>query len=80
LQVEADGRVVATLGPGEYFGELAAIDWGAHFGRSRAATVVATEPTRLVALDWELVNWLIQAAPAFGEQIQRTARSRLATL
>ncbi|MDX6520030.1 MAG: hypothetical protein QOF08_635 [Gaiellales bacterium] len=80
LQVEADGRVVATLGPGEYFGELAAIDWGAHFGRSRAATVVATEPTRLVALDWELVNWLIQAAPAFGEQIQRTARGRLATL
>jgi aromatic-L-amino-acid/L-tryptophan decarboxylase len=79
LQVEVDGRVVATLGPGEYFGELAAIDWGASFGRSRAATVVATDPTRLVALDWELVNWLMQAAPAFGEQIERTARSRMAT-
>ncbi|MDX6549250.1 MAG: aromatic-L-amino-acid/L-tryptophan decarboxylase, partial [Gaiellales bacterium] len=80
LRVEADGRVIATLGPGEYFGELAAIDWGASFGRSRAATVVATDPTRLVALDWELVNWLMQAAPAFGHQIERTARSRLATL
>ena len=80
LKVEADGRVVATLGPGEYFGELAAINWGASFGRSRAATVLATEPTRLVALDWELVNWLMQAAPGFGEQIERTARTRLATL
>jgi aromatic-L-amino-acid decarboxylase len=80
LQVEADGRIVGALGPGEYFGELAAIDWGASFGRSRSATVVASEPTRLVALDWELVNWLMQAAPAFGEQIQSTARSRLATL
>ena len=28
--------------PGEFFGELAAVDWGAGFGRTRTATVSAT--------------------------------------
>ena len=49
------------LGPGDFFGELAAIDWGAGFGRTRTATVTATEPTRLLVLDWALVNQLIKA-------------------
>src|SRR5206468_1972209 len=32
---------VRSLGPGEFFGELAALDWGAGFGYSRLATVLA---------------------------------------
>jgi hypothetical protein len=42
--------------------------------------VVADQPARLVVLDWELVNWLMRAAPEFGEQVERVARRRLATL
>jgi aromatic-L-amino-acid decarboxylase len=80
LVVRDDERVVGGLAPGEFFGEMAAIDWGAGFGRSRAATVVADQPTRLVVLDWELVNWLMRVAPQFGEQVERVARRRLATL
>ena len=48
VEVVADGKALATLGPGEFFGELAALDWGAGFARTRAATVTATEPTRLL--------------------------------
>ena len=80
VEVVADGQTLATLGPGEFFGELAAIDWGAGFARTRAATVTATEPTRLLVLDWALVNWLMKALPAFGEHIERVSRDRLATL
>jgi aromatic-L-amino-acid/L-tryptophan decarboxylase len=79
VAITVDGDCVRTLGPGEFFGELAAIDWGAGFGRTRSATVTATEPTRLLLLDWVLVNWLMQAAPAFGERLEKASRERLAS-
>jgi hypothetical protein len=31
-------------------------------------------------LDWVLVNWLMQSAPAFGERLEEASRQRLATL
>jgi aromatic-L-amino-acid decarboxylase len=80
VAITVDGDRVRTLGPGEFFGELAAIDWGAGFGRTRSATVTATEPTRLLVLDWVLVNWLMQAAPAFRERLEKASRERLAAL
>jgi aromatic-L-amino-acid/L-tryptophan decarboxylase len=80
VEVTADGKVVNSLGPGEFFGELAAIDWGAGFGRTRSATVTATRPTRLLVLDWMLVNRLMNADADFGEQLERVSRERLARL
>ena len=41
--VLVDSAIVATLRAGEYFGEIAALEWGAGFARSRAATVVARD-------------------------------------
>jgi hypothetical protein len=79
VEVSIDGRRVRTLGTGEFFGELAAIDWGAGFGRTRSATVTAIEPTRLLVLDWVLVNWLMKAEPGFGRRLERVSRERLAT-
>jgi aromatic-L-amino-acid decarboxylase len=78
VQVVLDRAESVLLGPGEFFGELAAIDWGAGFGRTRSTTVVATESTRLLALDWVLVNDLSVADPAFGSILELTARDRLA--
>jgi hypothetical protein len=80
VQVVADGKALAALGPGEFFGELAAIDWGAGFARTRAATVTAMEPTRLLVLDYALVDWLIKADPALRERLEQASRDRLATL
>src|SRR5204862_645768 len=78
VEVTADGKTLTSCGPGEFFGELAAIDWGAGFGRTRSATVTATEPTRLLARDWALVNWLMKADAGFGEQLETASRERLA--
>ena len=36
--------------PGDFFGELAALDWGAGYGYARSATVCATAPLRLLVL------------------------------
>ena len=80
VDVSADGTHLATLVPGDFFGELSAIDWGAGFARTRSATVTAAEPTRLLVLDWVLVNWLIEASPPFGDRLEQTSRERLATL
>jgi hypothetical protein len=37
-------------------------------------------PTRFLALDWVFVNRLTKDAPAFGEQLERASRERLARL
>ena len=75
----ADGNLGRLL-PGQFFGELAALDWGASFGRARAADVIADEPTRLLRMDWHLSDRLMKDAPGFAELIERVARDRLGTL
>jgi CRP-like cAMP-binding protein len=44
--VRRDGETIATLGPGDYFGEIGLVR-----RIQRTATVVATSPMRLVVLD-----------------------------
>ncbi len=80
VRVEAGESVLGTLGPGRFFGELAAIDWGASYGRARAADVIAVEPLRMLALDWQLVAELMNGETAFREIVERVARERLSTL
>src|SRR3954453_242429 len=80
VEITADGKLLNSLGAGDFFGELAAIDWGAGFARTRSATVTATEPTRLLVLDWVLVNWLMKVEPAFGGRLESASRERLAAL
>jgi glutamate/tyrosine decarboxylase-like PLP-dependent enzyme len=80
VDVSADGAHLATRGPGAFFGELAAIDWGAGFARTRTADVTAVTETRLLVLDWVLVNWLMGSVPDFRERLERASRQRLSEL
>ena len=80
VRVSDGDRELGTLGPGEFFGEMAALDWGASFGRSRVAGVVAVEPCRMAVLDWELVAWLGQVVPDVRAQLERAARQRIAAM
>jgi aromatic-L-amino-acid decarboxylase len=77
VEVTVEDGAVRTLGHGDFFGEVAALDWGAGFGRTRTATVTAAEATRLLVLDWQLVHRLAKAAPDFGDTLERASKSRL---
>ncbi|HEX5197819.1 MAG TPA: aminotransferase class V-fold PLP-dependent enzyme [Gaiellales bacterium] len=80
VRVEGADATLGRLLPGQFFGELAALDWGASFGRARSADVIADEPTRLLRMDWHLTDQLMKEAPGFAEVVERVARERLGTL
>jgi hypothetical protein len=75
--IRAADRWRADVGPGDFFGELAALDWGAGFGYARLATVTATSPMRLLVLANEDLLALMDEVPAIAREVSRTARDRL---
>jgi hypothetical protein len=68
---------LAHLGPGVFFGELAALDWGVSFGYPRLASVTATSPARLLVLPGTRFTILVRDAAGFGDRIRRAVRERL---
>ena len=76
-EVRTEERHLADLGRGDYFGELAALDWGASFGYPRLASVIATSPVRLLVFPGASFNTLVRDVPTFGEEIRRAVRERL---
>jgi len=73
--VVRDGRVVASNGPGGFFGELSVLD-----GRPRVAQVVAVGPTTCLALatwDFEAV---VMEHPLVALTVLRGLAERLRTL
>ena len=67
------------LGPGEFFGELAALDWGADYGYPRLATVVAATDLRMAKLTADTLRALMRAVPEVDAEVRRAAAERLAT-
>jgi CRP-like cAMP-binding protein len=70
--VERDGEIVRTLGPGDVFGEVAVLQSG-----RRSASVVATSPMRLIAIFKRDVWALERRSPAAGEQLRQFVADRL---
>ena len=68
------------LGAGDFFGELAALDWGAGYGYVRTATVVATTRARLLVLPPAALSELIRTSPELERRIRAVARERMQTL
>ncbi|HEY7590252.1 MAG TPA: cyclic nucleotide-binding domain-containing protein [Candidatus Limnocylindrales bacterium] len=71
-RVVRDAKTLATLGPGDFFGELSVLDGG-----PRIAQVVAETPTRCLALaSWDFEQVLV-ANPSLALAILRGLASRL---
>jgi Cyclic nucleotide-binding domain len=71
------GEYVRHLARGDFFGEVAALDWGSGFGYVRTATVVAASDLRLLVLGPDRLGVLIRACPALGAKLKAAARQRM---
>jgi CRP/FNR family transcriptional regulator, cyclic AMP receptor protein len=72
VRVVRDGEELAILRPGEFFGELSVLD-----GLPRIAQVVATEPTRCLALaSWDFEQAVLDS-PSLALAILRGLAARL---
>jgi CRP/FNR family transcriptional regulator, cyclic AMP receptor protein len=70
--VTIDGTEVNTLGPGDFFGELAILGDG-----RRTATVTTTSPARLLVLFGTEFRQLQHEHPALASRIESGVRARL---
>jgi CRP-like cAMP-binding protein len=71
-RVERDGSAVATLGPGDCFGEISLIDGG-----PRTATVVAETPCDLLVVEARAFRTLVETAPTLAIQLMKNLCARL---
>ena len=70
--VRRGGRKVSTLGPGQYFGELALLD-----RRPRSASVISDTEMDLLVLDQRQFNGLLDAAPPLARKLLAAMATRL---
>lgn len=74
------GEILREIGPGGFFGELAALDWGAGFGYARTADAVARSECRLLVLAPSSLAELLRHAPELEKVLRATARERVREL
>ncbi len=72
VQLQVDGRVIATLGPDDVFGEMALIDHA-----PRMATAVATTDSVLATIDQHLFLFLVHETPRFALSVMSAMADRL---
>jgi CRP-like cAMP-binding protein len=72
LSVTAAGGEVGSLGPGDFFGEMALLGGG-----RRTATVTTSAPTRVLVLFGEDFRRLAADHPAVAARIEAAMRERL---
>lgn len=73
-----DERHVDRIMPGQFFGEFAALEWGASFAYSRVATVRAQTEMRLAVLSPAALNALLVNLPQVEHRLSAARRRRLA--
>jgi CRP/FNR family cyclic AMP-dependent transcriptional regulator len=75
VRVERGGTVVATLGPGEFLGEISLIDKG-----RTTATATAEGPTRLFVLGHREFNSLLDRSPSVRLEVMTALAGRIRQL
>lgn len=71
-EVRREGSIVATLGPGDFFGELALI-----LRRPRNATVTLTAPSRLLSISAHNFQPLLMSSPEIQFKLLEAVAERL---
>jgi CRP-like cAMP-binding protein len=72
IELTLNGKHLATLEPGEMFGEMALTD--AH---PRSATATARGTTRVVPIDQKRFMYLVQNTPYFAIEVMHSMAERL---
>lgn len=75
VSVDRDGQRINTLGPGDFFGELALVDGG-----PRTATVTAEAPARLLVVGHRDFHSLMDEFPEIAAQVMNALAHRVRTL
>jgi CRP-like cAMP-binding protein len=74
-EVKVGDEIVATYGPGDFFGEMAILGGG-----RRSATVTVTAPSRLLSMFGTEFRMLQEVRPDVAAQLEETMRKRSAEL
>ena len=75
VEIQRDGRSVDTIGPGGFFGEIAAIDGG-----PRTATGRALQDSRVVVVSPRQFNDVLDASPDLQAAVMAEMERRLARI
>jgi len=77
VTAHVDGDEVSRLGAGDFFGEIAASDWGSGYGRLRSADVIAVSEASILMIPVEVMGELMASEPAFRDRVIAVRTERL---
>jgi CRP/FNR family cyclic AMP-dependent transcriptional regulator len=72
IEIVINGKVIDTVGPGGILGEMALID-----KRPRSATAIAKTDCKLVSVNEQRFQRLVQQTPHFALQVMKIMAQRL---
>jgi CRP/FNR family cyclic AMP-dependent transcriptional regulator len=72
VEIERNGKVIETLGPGGIFGEMALID-----GSPRSATARAKTDCVVAPINEKIFLFLVDETPYFAVAVMRTLADRV---
>lgn len=75
--VSVDDERTRDLEPGDFFGELRALEWGAGYAYPRLASVRATSPLRLLVFPEGSLKELVKRYPSIAAVIREAISERL---
>jgi hypothetical protein len=75
--VSVDGQPARELGPGDFFGELRALEWGSGYAYPRLASVRATLALRLLVFPEGALRELVDRYPPVAAVIREAIAERL---
>ena len=75
--VSVDGQPARELEPGDFFGELRALEWGSGYAYPRLASVRATSPLRLLVFPEGGLQELVERYPSVEAAIREAVAERL---